>query len=104
MFNEQQQALSVNGLCVADCVVMLQLIARFTQSGQLKDVELEPVSKVRTRLATSVEETTGVNFDQARQAQQQALLQKMQEANDQDGSVASVSGQESPDDITETRE
>ena len=90
MFNEQQQALSVDGLCVSDAVVMLQVIARFTASGQLRDVELEPVAKVRVNLAKAVENATGVNFDQARQAQQQAVMQKMEEANQAENAGANT--------------
>lgn len=78
MLDETQQATAVAGLTGADVVIALQVISRLVSTGNIQDVELQPVGQARNNLVKALEASTGVNFDQARAAQQRALREAQQ--------------------------
>lgn len=71
MLNEEQQAAAVT-LTGAQVVVALQIVNRLISTGGLKDVELSPVGMARDGMVAALQESTGVNFDEAK-AQQEAM-------------------------------
>jgi len=80
MLDEKQQSSEVNGLTGADVVIALQIIARLVSTGNIQDVELQAVGTARNNLVKALEATTGVNFDQARAAQQRAIREAQEQA------------------------
>ncbi len=96
MLDEKQQATEVKGLTGADVVICLQVVARLVSSGQIQDVELAPVGTARNNLVKALEDATGINFDQARAAQQRAIREAQQRA--QAGTVPAPAAEEAPAD------
>jgi hypothetical protein len=53
------------GLSVQDGLTMLQVIRRLVKSGVMEDLELAPVTEIRTKLVKNIQTATGVNYDVA---------------------------------------
>lgn len=73
MLSEEQQAQAIGGLTGADVVICLQVISRLVSTGNIQDAELAAVGTARNNLVSKLEDATGINFDQVRAQQQQAV-------------------------------
>lgn len=65
MFTQEHLTVELKGMAVQDALTMMQLIRRLVKSGVMEDIELAPVTEVRTKLVRLVQEATGVNYDVA---------------------------------------
>lgn len=65
MFTKEHLTLDLHGLTVQDALTMLQVIRRLVKSGVMEDLELAPVTDIRTKLVRHVQTATGVNYDVA---------------------------------------
>ena len=65
VFTQEHMALELKGVSVQDALTMMQLIRRLVKSGVMEDLELAPVSEVRTRLVKLLQDATNVNYDVA---------------------------------------
>ena len=65
MFTQEHLTMELKGMAVQDALTMMQLIRRLVKSGVMEDIELAPVTEVRTKLVRLVQEATGVNYDVA---------------------------------------
>jgi hypothetical protein len=65
MFTKEHMTVDLTGLSVQDGLTMLQLIRRLVKSGVMEDLELAPVTEIRTRLVRNIQAATGVNYDVA---------------------------------------
>lgn len=65
MFTQEHMTMELKGVSVQDALTMMQLIRRLVKSGVMEDLELAPVSEVRTRLVKLLQDTTNVNYDVA---------------------------------------
>lgn len=96
MLNEEQLAAEVK-ITGATAWILLQCISRLTTTGAVKDIELTAVGGAHDTLVASLQEATGVNYDQAkaqmeamqrqRVAEARAAAQKAQEAQGEDGAA-----------------
>ncbi len=89
MLSEEQQAQAVEGITGADVVICLQVISRLVSTGNIQDAELAAVGAARNNLVSALEGSTGVNFDQVR-AQQQQAVREAQAARQQATSQAAA--------------
>ncbi len=96
MLDETQQASEIAGLTGADIVICLQVVSRLVSTGNIQDVELAPVGTARNNLVKALEAATGINFDQARAAQQRAVREAQAAAQTQQAAPAEeeVAGEE----------
>ncbi len=65
MFTQEHMSKELHGLKVQEALTLLQVIRRLVKSGVMEDLELAPVSEIRTRLVRLIQESTGVNYDVA---------------------------------------
>ena len=65
MFTKEHMTVDLTGLTVQDGLTMLQLIRRLVKSGVMEDLELTPVTEIRTKLVKQIQSATGVNYDVA---------------------------------------
>src|ERR1041384_3646842 len=65
MFTQEHIKLALTGLTVQDGLTMLQIIRRLVKSGVMEDLELAPVTEIRSRLVNLIQEVSGVNYDVA---------------------------------------
>jgi hypothetical protein len=65
MFTKEQSKLALKGIEVQDGLAVLQIIRRLVRSGVMEDVELAPLTILRSRLIKQIQEATGVNYDVA---------------------------------------
>lgn len=65
MFTKEHLPAEIKGLNAQDVLTMLQVIRRLVKSGVMEDLELAPVTELRTKLVRQLQETTGVNYDVA---------------------------------------
>ena len=65
MFTQEHMTMELKGISVQDALTMMQLIRRLVKSGVMEDVELAPVTEVRTKLVRLLQDTTSVNYDVA---------------------------------------
>lgn len=65
MFTEEHMGMKLDAVSVEDALTLLQIIRRLVKSGVMEDLELAPVSGVRSRLVRMVQDKTGVNYDVA---------------------------------------
>ena len=65
MFTKEHLNMQMKGLEVQDALTLLQVIRRLVKSGVMEDLELTPVSEIRSKLVKIVQDTTGVNYDVA---------------------------------------
>lgn len=65
MFTKEQSKLELKGIEVQDGLAVLQIIRRLVKSGVMEDVELAPITILRSRLIKQIQEATGVNYDVA---------------------------------------
>lgn len=63
MFKPADYELPLEGLNVRDAVIALQMIQRFVKSGCLDERELLPMGALRGSLVRSIEQATGINYD-----------------------------------------
>jgi len=85
MFDEKEQATSLDGMTVQDAWIALQLMEKSAASGVIQPNEFEVVGKCRSSLVGAIEKATGKNFDDEvmKLRQQQAAAQAAaQAAND----------------------
>lgn len=64
MFTQEHMKQEVQ-VSVQDVLTMMQLIRRLVKSGVMEDMELAPVTEVRTKLVQLLQDQTGVNYDVA---------------------------------------
>lgn len=96
MLDENMQKVPVT-ISAASAVVALQVIARASASGAIKDNELSVVGTARDELVAQVAEATGINFDQARAAQARAQQQAMEAARRAQAEAAAVQAEAAPE-------
>lgn len=77
MLSEEMQNVEAT-VTAGHLAVCLQVIARAAANGAIRDNELTTVGGVRDALVKSMQEATGINFDQARAAQARAAQQAQQ--------------------------
>jgi hypothetical protein len=65
MFTKEHMNVDLTGLSVQDGLTMLQVIRRLVKSGVMEDLELAPVTEIRTKLVKNIQTATGVNYDVA---------------------------------------
>ena len=65
MFTKEHMNVDLTGLSVQDGLTMLQVIRRLVKSGVMEDLELAPVTDIRTKLVKHIQSATGVNYDVA---------------------------------------
>ena len=65
MFTKEHMNVDLTGLSVQDGLTMLQVIRRLVKSGVMEDLELAPVTEIRTKLVKNIQSATGVNYDVA---------------------------------------
>ncbi len=65
MFTQEHVKLALTGLTVQDGLTVLQLIRRLVKSGVMEDLELAPVTEIRTKLVQLIQDVSGVNYDVA---------------------------------------
>lgn len=65
MFTKEHMNVDLAGLSVQDGLTMLQVIRRLVKSGVMEDLELAPVTEIRTKLVKNIQSATGVNYDVA---------------------------------------
>ncbi len=65
MFTKEHMSVDLASLSVQDGLTMLQVIRRLVKSGVMEDLELAPVTEIRTRLVKNIQAATGVNYDVA---------------------------------------
>ena len=65
MFTKEHMTVDLTGLSVQDGLTMLQVIRRLVKSGVMEDLELAPVTDIRTKLVKHIQSATGVNYDVA---------------------------------------
>jgi hypothetical protein len=65
MFTKEHMNVDLAGLSVQDGLTMLQVIRRLVKSGVMEDLELAPVTEIRTKLVKNIQTATGVNYDVA---------------------------------------
>lgn len=65
VFTQEHMTMELKGVSVQDALTMMQLIRRLVKSGVMEDLELAPVSEVRTRLVKLLQDATSVNYDVA---------------------------------------
>ena len=65
MFTKEHMGIELQGLNVQDALTMLQLIRRLVKSGVMEDLELTPVTEIRTKLVKQIQSATHVNYDVA---------------------------------------
>lgn len=87
MFTDEQQANKFE-ITVATASVALQVIDRAFERGAIFGHEAAIVGQVRGALISAIQETTGVNFDQARAA----MVQKQREEQAARAAAAATSG------------
>ena len=104
MFDETQHKVELRDLKVADGIIMLQVIERVALSGKLQGNELKIVGDMRTNVVASIENATGVNFDQraaeltrAQQAQQAQAAQQESSDDRDSGGDSGAEGSEPED-------
>lgn len=107
MLSEEQQAQAVEGIVGGDVVICLQIISRLVSTGNIQDAELAAVGKARNNLVAALEGSTGLNFDQVR-AQQQQAIREAQAARQQAAAPAAPEAEEAPPEapaeVSETQE
>lgn len=79
MLSDEMQEVEVK-ITAGMAAVALQVIARASANGAIRDNELSTVGGVRDGLVKAMQEATGINFDQARAAQARAQQQAQQKA------------------------
>ena len=65
MFTKEHMNVDLTGLSVQDGLTMLQVIRRLVKSGVMEDLELAPVTDIRSKLVKNIQTATGVNYDVA---------------------------------------
>jgi len=65
MFKQEHMRLELEGLSIQDAMTIMQLIRRLVKSGVMEDLELAPVTELRTKVVKLIEGATGVNYDLA---------------------------------------
>ena len=65
MFTKEHMGVELTGLNVQDALTMLQVIRRLVKSGVMEDLELAPVTEIRTKLVKQIQSATNVNYDVA---------------------------------------
>lgn len=65
MFTKEHMNVDLTGLSVQDGLTMLQVIRRLVKSGVMEDLELAPVTEIRSKLVKNIQTATGVNYDVA---------------------------------------
>lgn len=65
MFTQEHVKLELTGLTVQDGLTILQIVRRLVKSGVMEDLELAPVTEIRTKLVQLIQEVSGVNYDVA---------------------------------------
>lgn len=65
MFTKEHMSVDLAGLNVQDGLTILQLIRRLVKSGVMEDIELAPLTDIRTKLVRHIQGATGVNYDVA---------------------------------------
>jgi len=65
MFTQEHVKLELAGLTVQDGLTILQIVRRLVKSGVMEDLELAPVTEIRTKLVQLIQEVSGVNYDVA---------------------------------------
>ncbi len=65
MFTKEHMQLDLKGLSVQDGLTVLQLIRRLVKSGVMEDLELTPITEIRTKLVKQIQAVTSVNYDVA---------------------------------------
>ena len=65
MFTQEHVKLALTGLTVQDGLTILQIVRRLVKSGVMEDLELAPVTEIRTKLVQLIQEVSGVNYDVA---------------------------------------
>jgi hypothetical protein len=65
MFTKDHMQLDLKGLSVQDGLTVLQLIRRLVKSGVMEDLELAPITEIRTKLVKQIQVVTNVNYDVA---------------------------------------
>lgn len=86
MLTDEQMNVTVDGLNCRDVIVLLQCVNRLTKTGVLRDNELSVVGDTRDHLTIALEKAVGVNFDQARAAQEAELRHQQDQAQENDTS------------------
>jgi len=78
MLTPEQQIMPMTGLSCTDGIVLLQLIARVSANGSIKDEELSVIGSARDSLKNALSEATGIDFDAERAKQLQIMRQAAQ--------------------------
>jgi hypothetical protein len=65
MFTQEHVKLALTGLTVQDGLTILQIVRRLVKSGVMEDLELAPVTEIRTKLVQQIQDVSGVNYDVA---------------------------------------
>ena len=89
MFTKEHMQLDLKGLSIQDGLTVLQLIRRLVKSGVMEDLELAPITEIRTKLVKQIQAVTSVNYDVAfAQAMQMGPAAAAMASQSADGAAA----------------